>query len=88
MAKFFFDQSSTYNTFAVDVLNSNEINVNLGGKQCWVHLTIISEDNFNLALHGLVQEINFPLGLLSDYPYSKFVGQPKGIRVILQEYKL
>ena len=85
VAKFIFDQSSAHGVFAPDALNAKEMNVNPGRKQCRMHPTIIPNDVPNPAVWGQVQDMIFPNDLPPHHPYFQFCGQPKGMRVILEE---
>ena len=85
VAEFIFDQSSAHGAFAPDALNAKEMNVNPGGKQRRMHPTIIPDDAPNPAVRGQVQDMIFPNDLPPHHPYFQFRGQPKGMRVILEE---
>lgn len=85
IAEFFFDQSSAHGAFASYALNAKEMNVNPGGKQREMHSTFIPHNNPNPALRGMPQDMCFPLNLSLDHPFHKFRGQPKGMKIVLQE---
>jgi hypothetical protein len=88
IAVFAFDQSSAHGGFAENALNINNMNINTGGKQRKLRNTIIPLNNPNPApgeddTCGRVQCMSFP----DDCSDSKLQGQPKGIKVVLQERK-
>lgn len=85
VAEFFFDQSAAHGAFTVNALNANEMNVKPGGKQRRMHSTTIPADNPNPALCGMAQDMCFAENLPSDHPFHEFCGQPKGMKVVLEE---
>ena len=87
-AIFVFDRSSAHEGFADDALNVNNMNVNHGGKQRKLRDTVIPLNNPDPVrgeedTRGQVQKMCFP----DDHPNPKLRGQPKGIKVVLQERK-
>ena len=50
-----------------------------------MHPTTIPDDNPNPELRGQRQEMVFPIDLPQDHKYYEFRGQPKGMRVVLEE---
>ncbi|KAG1824000.1 hypothetical protein EV424DRAFT_1346241 [Suillus variegatus] len=85
VAEFFFDQSAAHGAFAVDALNASEMNVKSGGKQRRMHSTLIPADNPNPALRGVAQDMCFAEDLPSNHQFYEFRGQPKGMKVVLEE---
>lgn len=88
IAVFAFDRSSAHEGFAEDALNVNNMNINSGGKQRKLRDTIIPLNNPDPApgeedTRGQLQHMSFP----ADYIDPKLRGQPKGIRIVLQERK-
>jgi hypothetical protein len=79
-----FDNSSCHGSFAKDALNVTKMNVNPGGKQAIMHDTIIPADNPN-GHAGKTQSMQFGARLPKGHPYKEFEGQPKGLRVVLEE---
>ena len=74
---------------AVDALNVNNMNVNPGGKQRVMQDTVIPLTNLPPKLgqrdtQGMPQTIVYP----DTHPDLELRGKPKGIKVILQKYKL
>ncbi|KAG2342076.1 hypothetical protein BDR05DRAFT_949332 [Suillus weaverae] len=57
------------------------MNVKPGGKQRRMHSTTIPTDN----LRGVAQDMCFAENLPSDHPFYEFRGQPKGMKVMLEE---
>jgi len=88
VGKFIFDQSSAHGAFAKDALNSKEMNVNPGGKQCPLHSMLIPQDNPDLAKHGKPQSMIVPEDLLKYDPNYQYHGQPKGMHIFLEEQGL
>ena len=85
---FVFDRSSAHKGFADDALNVNNMNVNYGGKQRKLQDTVIPVNNPDPVpskedTRSQVQKMCFP----DDHPNPKLRGQPKGIKVVLQEHK-
>ena len=85
---FVFDRLSAYGGFAQDALNVHNMNMNPGNKQRKLHNTVIPISNPDPApgkddTHGQVQKMCF----LDDYIKLELRGQPKGIKIILQECK-
>ena len=83
-----FDRSSAHGGFAQDALNVHNINVNPRNKQRKLHDTMIPLSNPDPApgeddTCRQVQKMCFP----DDYIKPELRGQPKGIKVILQERK-
>ena len=72
IAVFAFDNSSSHAKLADDTLNATNMNLNPGGKQ-----PIMRDTIFN----GQIQSMVFP----ADYPDEKLRGNPKGMKIILQE---
>ncbi|KAG1759434.1 hypothetical protein EDD22DRAFT_742966, partial [Suillus occidentalis] len=66
-------------------LNANEMNVKPGGWQRQMHSTLIPTDNPNPGLRGITQDMCFTEDLPLDHQFYEFHGQPKGMRVILEE---
>ena len=67
-----------------DALCVSKVNVGLSGKQPQMHNTSIPFDNpSGLGRH--IQSLNYPPCLPEDHPHKKFEGQPKGMRVIVEE---
>ena len=85
VVEFFFDQSSAHGAHAKDALNANEMNVKPGGNQQHMHPTTIPDNNSNPELRGQRQEMVFLIDLPQDHKYYEFHGQPKGMRVVLEE---
>ncbi len=91
VAVFVFDRSSAHEGFADDSLNINNVNINPGGKQKKLRdtLAIIPLNNPDPATgdeedtRGKIQQMCFPEG----HNDLKLRGQPKGMRVVLQERK-
>ncbi|KAG8909932.1 hypothetical protein FRC01_006638 [Tulasnella sp. 417] len=81
---FIFDNSSAHNSLARDALTVTKMNVNPSGKQAHMHDTVIPETNPH-GFGGQSQSMQFPKELPQDHKYFKYAGQPKGIRVILEE---
>jgi hypothetical protein len=86
---FTFDRSSAHEGFAEDALNINNMNINPGGKQRKLRDTIIPFNNPDPApgeedMCGQIQHMSFP----DNHIDLKLRGQPKGVRVVLQERKL
>lgn len=69
----------------MDALNANEMNVKPGGRQRRMHSTLIPADNPNPGLRGITQDMCFMEDLPLDHQFYEFRGQPKGMRVILEE---
>lgn len=87
-AIFVFDRSSAHEGFSEDALNVNNMNVNPGGKQRKLRDTVIPLSNPDPApgeedTRDQIQQMTFP----DDHPDPKLKGQPKGVKVILQERK-
>jgi len=85
---FVFDRSSAHEGCAEDSLNVNNMNINPSGKQRKLRDTTIPLCNPDPApgeedTHGRTQKMCFP----EDHSDPKLRGQPKGIKVILQECK-
>jgi len=85
---FTFDRSSAHEGFSENALNINNMNVNPGGRQRKLRNTVIPLNNLDPApgeedTHGQIQCMVFP----DDHPDPKLRGQPKGVKVILQEWK-
>src|SRR5216683_442496 len=83
-----FDRSSTHEGYADNALNINSMNINPGGKQKKLCNTRIPLNNPGPApskedTRGHIQSMCFP----NDYSDLKLRGQPKGMRVILEEHK-
>jgi hypothetical protein len=88
IAVFAFDRSSAHEGFAENSLNVNNMNLNPGGKQRKLHNTVIPLNNLGPApgeedTHSQTQWMSFP----DDHDDLKLRGQPKGMRVVLQERK-
>jgi hypothetical protein len=70
VGKFIFDQSSAHSAYVKDALNSKDMNVHPGGKQCRMHATLIPQDNPDLEKWGKPQSMVFLDDLaLSDPNY-------------------
>lgn len=87
-AIFVFDRSSAHEGFADNALNINNMNVNPGGKQRKLRDSVIPLNNPDPApgeedTRGQIQHMTFP----DDHPDPKLRGQPKGVKVVLQERK-
>ena len=87
-AIFVFDRSSAHEGFSENSLNINNMNINPGGRQRKLRDTVIPLNNPDPApgeedTRGQIQHMTFP----DVHPDPKLRGQPKGIRVILQERK-
>ena len=85
---FIFDRSSAHEGFAENALNVNNMNIKHGGKQRKLRDTVIPLSNPDPASGeddtcGQVQKMCF----LDDHPNPGLRGQPKGIKVVLQEWK-
>jgi hypothetical protein len=85
---FVFDRSSAHEGFAENTLNVHNMNVNPRNKQWWLHDTVIPLSNPDPApgkedTHGQVQKMCF----LDDHPKPELRGQPKGMKIVLQECK-
>jgi hypothetical protein len=85
---FVFNCSSTYEGFAENALNVNDININLGKKQKKMCNTIIPLNNPGLApseedTHERVQQMCFP----EDHSDPVLRGKPKGLWAVLMECK-
>ena len=83
-----FDRLSAHEGYADNALNINSININPGGKQKKLHDTKIPLNNPGPApseedTRGHIQSMCFP----NDHCNPKLRGQPKGIRVVLEECK-
>jgi hypothetical protein len=61
------------------------MNVNPGGKQRGMRDTVIPMDNPDPEKRGKIQKMIFPEDLPHTHPYYKFRGQPKGMKVVLEE---
>lgn len=61
------------------------MNVKSGGKQRRMHSTLIPADNPNPALRGVAQDMCFAEDLPSNHQFYEFRGQPKGMKVVLEE---
>ena len=88
IAVFTFNHSSAHKGFAEDALNINNMNINPGRKQRKLCKTIIPLNNPASAFgkkdtRDRSQQMTFP----DDHIDQKLRGQPKGVRVILQERK-
>lgn len=82
-----FDNSSAHDSKAKDSLSVTKMNVKPGGAQPHMHDTIIPTNNPH-GRGGQRQSFQFPSSLPNNHPYKPFEGQPKGMRVILEERKL
>ncbi|KIJ43691.1 hypothetical protein M422DRAFT_47764 [Sphaerobolus stellatus SS14] len=82
---FIFDNSSAHNSLATNALSINKLNIGPGRKNV-PHMqdTLILDDN-PYGYGGQLQKMQFDNPLPSDHPYKDFEGQPKGIKVILEE---
>jgi hypothetical protein len=85
---FVFDRSSAHEGYAEDSLNVNSMNINPGGKQKKLRDTTIPLSNPDPApgeadTRGQQQKMCFP----DDHSDPKLQGQPKGVKVVLQERK-
>ncbi|EIW81271.1 hypothetical protein CONPUDRAFT_26680, partial [Coniophora puteana RWD-64-598 SS2] len=80
-----FDNSSCHNCMPEGALVVTGMNVGPGGKQPIMNDTVIPISNKS-GRGGLPQSFQFPLNLPDDHPHKKFEGQPKGMRVILEEH--
>ena len=81
-----FDCSSAHEGLATDALNVNNMNVNLGGKQKHLRSTTIPLDNplpkpGHPDTCGMPQDMVYP----DDHLILELQGQPKGMKVVLQE---
>ena len=81
-----FDCSSAHEGLAEDALNINNMNINPGGKQHHLCPTVIPTNNpppkpGRPDTRGQPQEMVYP----AHHPDPKLCGQPKGIKVVLQE---
>ena len=81
-----FDCSSAHEGLAEDALNINDMNINPGGKQRHLRPMVIPTNNpppkpGRPDTQGQPQEMVYP----ADHPDPKLCGQPKGIKVVLQE---
>ncbi len=85
IATVYFDHSTGHEAFASNSLNAREMNVKPGGAQRHMHDTTIPMDNPNPELRGQHQTMNFPDDLPPTHQYYAFRGQPKGMRIILEE---
>jgi hypothetical protein len=88
VAVFAFDRSSAHEGFAENALNVNNMNMGPGGKQRKLRNTVIPLNNPDPApeeedTRGQIQQMSFP----DDHADPKLRGQPKGVRVVLQERK-
>jgi hypothetical protein len=86
VAIFIFDCSSSHEGLAPDALNINNMNLNPGGKQKHLCDTIIPLSNpppkpGHVDTHGMPQSLVYSL----LHPDAKLAGQPKGMRVVLEE---
>jgi hypothetical protein len=79
-----FDNSSCHGSFAPDALNVTKMNVKPGGKKPALRETIIPLSNPH-GHGGERQTLVFEPELPDDHPYKEFEGQPKGMRVVLEE---
>jgi len=89
MAVFVFDRSLAHEGYAEDALNISNMNINPGGKQRKMHDTIIPLGNLDPApgkedTCGQLQRMCFP----DDHSDPKLHGQAKGVKVVLQKWKL
>lgn len=76
---FFFDQSSAHNAYGDDALVAKRMNLGPGGKNSKpMRDTVIPMDNPDTARRGLPQPMVFP-------PEHALAGQPKGMRIVLEE---
>jgi len=87
-AIFAFDWSSAHEGFSEGALNINNMNVNPGGRQRKLRDTVIPLNNPDPApgeedTHSQIQRMTFP----DNHPDPKLKGQPKGVKVVLQEWK-
>ena len=85
---FVFDRSSAHEGFGENALNVHNMNVNPGKKQRRLRDTVIPLSNPEPIpgkedTRGQVQKMCFP----DDHPNPELKGQPKGIKVVLQERK-
>jgi hypothetical protein len=83
-----FDCSSAHEGLAEDALNINNMNINPGGKQHHLRPTVIPTNNpppkpGRPDTWGQPQEMVYP----ANHPDPKLCGQPKGIKVVLQEWE-
>ena len=88
VAIFVWDRSSAHEGFAENALNVHNMNVNPGKKQRKLRDTVIPLNNRDPApgeedTRGQVQKMCFP----DDHPNPDLRGQPKGMKIILQERK-
>lgn len=82
-----FDNSSNHDGKAGDALAISKMNVNPEGAQGHMRDTIIPVSNPH-GLSGKPQSMVFPSTLPDNHPYKKFEGQPKGMKVVLEELGL
>ena len=83
---FLFDCSLVHEGLAPDALNVNNMNVNPGGQQKHLPLTIIPLSNpppkpGQLDTHGWAQALSYP----TDHPDPNLQGKAKGLKAVLQE---
>lgn len=83
---FVFDCSSAHEAFGPNVLCANTRELRPGGQQKKIQDTVIPSNNPEIPTHlqGLPQLIEFPL----NHPDQALAGQPKGIRIVLEEQVL
>lgn len=84
IAVFIFDNSSAHASLAPDALTVTKMNVGPGGKSPVMRDTVIPTSN-PFALGGKAQSMVFPAEMPQDHEYAQFAGQPKGMRVVLEE---
>ena len=81
-----FDNSSGHSCKAADALMISKMNVGPGGKNIThMHSTVIPDDNPH-GYAGELQFMQFDNLLPAGHVYQRYQGQPKGIRVILEEH--
>lgn len=85
IGEWYFDHSTGHTAYAPDALSARDMNVNPGGQQRVMHDTIIPLNNPHPHLRGKPQQMNFPTIMLPGDPNVRFAGQPKGMKVVLQE---
>lgn len=80
---FIFDCSSAHEAYGPSALRVQNMNMSPGGKRGHLRSTAIPSDDPNIPseLRGLPQAMIFS----DDHPDIKLRGQPKGIKVVLQE---
>ena len=85
VAEFIFDQSLAHGAFAEDALNAKNMNDGPGGKKPKMHSTTIPDDNPFPHLWGVQQDMVFSENLPPNHIYYANHGQPKGMKIVLEE---